>query len=182
MHVIQFLAQYLHVVGIHTGWCSSIHEAVQWEPDKTGAVFSVGISVGHTSSSSEGTGSLVVGTWGLLCYSIYPGPLPPRGCVLLLPMRCLQLQTHAVCTPPGVWTWTQSLKVAPVALRGDGLLEVGRRGCSFLCACCGPGSGPPVGLLFWHAQHQLANTHSSDVCTQLTEPLLQASRVLPCLS
>ena len=108
-------------------------------------------------------------------------PLPPRGCVLLLTTLCLQLQTH-LCTPPGVWTWTQSLKVAPVALRGDGLLEVGRRGCSFLCACCGPGSGPPVGLLFWHAQHQLANTHSSDVCTQLIEPFLQASRVLPCLS
>ena len=51
----------------------------RWEPHETGAVFSVGISVGHTSSSSEGTGSLVVGTWELLCYSIYLCPPPPEG-------------------------------------------------------------------------------------------------------
>ena len=106
----------------------------------------------------------------------------PRGDVCCFSLCVVSNSRLTLCTPPGVWTWTQSLKVAPVALRGDGLLEVGRRGCSFLCACCGPGSGPPVGLLFWHAQHQLANTRSSDVCTQLTEPLLQASRVLPCLS
>lgn len=77
-----------------------------------------------------------------------PVPASPRGDVCCSSLHSVSSSRLTLCAPLGVWTWTQSLKVAPMALRGDGLLQMGSRGGSFLCACCGPGSGPPVGLLF----------------------------------
>ena len=109
--------------------------------------------------------------------------LPPPRDVCCSSLWLVSSSRLTLCTLLGVWTWSQSLRVAPVTLRVDGFLEMGKRGCSSLSACCGPGSGCPVGVLFWHAQRQLATPAPQTSAPSSYSPFSKLlDRVLPCLS